>query len=72
MSIQDDEQDQIYVVVINHEEQYALWPDYADAPNGWSVVFGPNPKQACLDYVNEHWTDMRPKSLRDAMAAAGH
>ncbi|WP_045739227.1 MbtH family NRPS accessory protein [Xanthomonas sp. MUS 060] len=72
MSIQDDEQDQNYVVVINHEEQYALWSDDADVPNGWTVVFGPNPKQVCLDYVNQHWTDMRPKSLRDAMAAVGH
>ncbi|WP_272944138.1 MbtH family NRPS accessory protein [Xanthomonas maliensis] len=49
-----------------------MWPDYAEVPNGWTVVFESHPKQACLDYVNEHWTDMRPKSLRDAMAAAGH
>ena len=69
MADRDDVQDEMYVVVLNHEEQYALWPDYAAVPAGWTVVFGPDKKPPCLDYVKENWTDMRPKSLRDAEAA---
>ncbi len=69
MADRDDVQDEMYVVVLNHEEQYALWPDYAAVPAGWTVVFGPDKKPPCLEYVKENWTDMRPKSLRDAEAA---
>jgi uncharacterized protein YbdZ (MbtH family) len=53
-------------VLVNDENQHSLWPDFAEIPAGWRPVFGPSPKQACLDYVNEHWTDMRPQSLIDA------
>jgi MbtH protein len=55
-----------YVVLINHEEQYSLWPDFIAKPAGWTVVFPANTRKACLDYVNEHWTDMRPRSLVEA------
>ena len=70
MSAQDSDQDTIHVVVINHEEQYALWAEHLPVPAGWTVTFGPEKKSACLEYVKQTWTDMRPKSLRDAMAAA--
>ncbi|MET3498351.1 MbtH family protein [Variovorax boronicumulans] len=70
MANQDDDQDQRYVVVINHEEQYSLWPDYSPVPQGWTVVFGPDTKSPCLEYVKANWTDMRPKSLRES--DAGH
>ena len=70
MSAHDD-QDDLFVIVINHEEQYALWAEHLPVPAGWTQVFGPEKKPACLDYVNKHWTDMRPKSLREAMAAQG-
>ena len=43
------------------------WPAFAEVPAGWKVVHGKDTRQACLDYVNENWTDMRPKSLADAM-----
>lgn len=72
MADRDDDQEDLYVVVINHEEQYALWPDYSAVPNGWTVVFGPDKKPLCLEYVKENWTDMRPKSLREAEAAQTH
>ncbi len=59
-----------FIVVINHEEQYAIWPDYKAIPGGWKAVGKAGNKEECLNYINEHWTDMRPKSLRDAMQAS--
>lgn len=64
----DDENGQFYALV-NDEEQYSLWPAFADVPDGWRVAFGVAGRQECLDYVGEHWTDMRPRSLREAMDA---
>jgi MbtH protein len=64
----DESEDQTnYLVVINHEEQYSIWPDYKDIPNGWHSVGKSGPKKECLDYIAEVWTDMRPLSLRRAM-----
>ncbi|MFE5122845.1 MbtH family protein [Streptomyces sp. NPDC056669] len=56
-----------YLVLVNEEEQHSLWPAFAEVPAGWTVAYGEDDRQACLDYVNEHWTDMRPKSLITAM-----
>jgi len=55
-----------YQVVVNDEEQYSIWPSYRALPAGWRAA-GPKPasKQACLDYIEAHWIDMRPRSLRD-------
>ena len=66
----------IYRVVVNHEEQYSIWPDYKEIPAGWRDVGKSGPKDECLAYIKEVWTDMRPLSLRkkmeaDAKAAAG-
>jgi MbtH protein len=72
MATASDDQDGSYVVVVNHENQHALWPDYSPVPNGWTVKFGPDKKPACLEYVKENWTDMRPKSLIEAEAARKH
>ena len=59
-----DDPDGVFLVVVNAEEQHALWPDFAPVPAGWSVVHGPAERQSCLDYVTEHWVDLRPASLR--------
>jgi MbtH protein len=64
----DDDNGSFYVLV-NDEEQHSLWPTFAAVPAGWRVVFGENTRAACLDYVEAAWTDLRPTSLRDAMAA---
>ncbi|MGY1900753.1 MbtH family protein [Nocardia gipuzkoensis] len=64
----DDDESEFYVLV-NDEEQFSLWPTFADVPAGWQVAFGASSRAACLEYVDQNWTDMRPKSLRDAMAA---
>ncbi|UYQ64830.1 MbtH family protein [Streptomyces peucetius] len=59
-----------YLVLVNEENQHSLWPVFAEVPAGWTVVYGEDSRQACLDHINENWTDMRPKSLAVAMDAA--
>ncbi len=63
-----DRDDVIFQVVINQEEQYSLWPDYKAIPAGWRAVGVSGLKQECLAYIEQHWTDMRPLSLRQKMA----
>ncbi|GAA2882587.1 mycobactin NRPS accessory protein MbtH [Pseudonocardia halophobica] len=64
-----DDAEGTFRVLANDEEQHSLWPDFAEIPAGWRSVFGPDGRDACLAYVEEHWTDLRPRSLRDAMGA---
>ncbi|MDG4667569.1 MbtH family protein [Mycobacterium sp. 236(2023)] len=63
-----DDENATFFVLVNDEEQYSLWPVFADVPAGWRVAFGESARAACLTYVEEQWTDMRPRSLREAMA----
>ncbi|MBB3120914.1 MbtH family protein [Pseudoduganella violacea] len=64
-----DREDEIFVVLVNHEEQYSIWPQWKAVPGGWRAVEGVSGnKKAVLEYVERTWTDMRPKSLRDWMA----
>jgi len=58
----------IYNVVMNHEEQYSIWPAERENPLGWTSVGKTGPKAECLAYIKEVWTDMRPLSLRKRMA----
>lgn len=58
-----------YVVLSNDEEQYSLWPATMEVPGGWTVVHSADTRQACLEYVEQNWTDMRPKTLREASRA---
>jgi MbtH protein len=68
MSWEDEEDDNtIYKVVINHEEQYSIWPAEKENPLGWNDVGKSGTKAECLDYIKEVWTDMRPLSLRKKM-----
>ncbi|MCM3303079.1 MbtH family protein [Streptomyces pseudogriseolus] len=64
-----DDEDGRFHVVVNDEEQHSLWPVFAEVPAGWRVVFGEASRAECLEYVERNWTDLRPKSLREAMAA---
>jgi len=57
----------IYKVVINHEEQYSIWPADRENPLGWVDVGKSGLKPECLAYIKEIWTDMRPLSLRKKM-----
>src|SRR5687768_2524283 len=56
-----------YKVVMNHEEQYSIWPSYKEIPLGWKDVGKSGLKPECLAYINEVWTDMRPLGLRKKM-----
>ena len=56
-----------YRVVVNHEEQYSIWPADRENPLGWADAGKSGPKAECLAYIKEVWTDMRPLSLRRKM-----
>lgn len=62
-----DDQNGRFHVVVNDEEQHSLWPTFAEIPAGWRSVLGPAGRQECLEYVEQNWTDMRPRSLQVAM-----
>ena len=67
---QNDSDTTPYQVLVNHEEQYSLWPAGKDIPAGWRAAGRQGSKDDCLRYVDEAWTDMRPLSLRKAMDSA--
>jgi MbtH protein len=54
------------VVLVNEQGQHSLWPVFAAVPAGWTVIHKEDTRQACLDFVNKNWIDMRPKSLIEA------
>ena len=59
----DDETGEFFVLC-NDEGQHSLWPSFAAVPAGWNRMFGVATRHACIDYINENWTDIRPASLR--------
>ncbi|MEW5251587.1 MbtH family protein [Microbulbifer sp. 2201CG32-9] len=63
----DEDEDRIYKVVLNHEEQYSIWPADRENALGWRDAGKEGKKSECLDYIEEVWTDMRPLSLRKHM-----
>ncbi|SFW33680.1 MbtH family NRPS accessory protein [Nitrosovibrio sp. Nv17] len=62
-----DREDGTFRVLINHEEQYSIWPDWKAIPAGWTDTGILADKQTCLDHIDKVWTDMRPLSLRRFM-----
>lgn len=67
-SIFDDER-AVFEVVVNHEEQYSIWPADREIPAGWRAAGKQGTKAECLAHINEVWTDMRPLSLRQKMGS---
>ena len=65
-----DDPDGTFLVLANDEGQHSLWPANASVPAGWTVLHGPDDREQCLTYVDEHWTDMRPLSLVASLDAA--
>lgn len=65
--MEEREDTTIYKVVVNHEEQYSIWPANRENALGWNDVGKSGLRQECLDYIREIWTDMRPLSLRKKM-----
>ncbi|MGN8273584.1 MbtH family protein [Pseudomonas sp. SMV71] len=66
-----DSPDTRFLVVVNEQEQYSIWPDYRSVPDGWRALDVKGSKQECLDHIEKVWTDMRPLSLRQAMQEQG-
>lgn len=62
-----EDPDGTFLVLVNDEGQHSLWPSFAEVPAGWTVAKDEDTRQACLDYIDENWTDMRPNSLIEAM-----
>lgn len=52
-----------YLVLVNDEGQYSLWPSFAEVPAGWTIALEETDRQSALDFVEKEWTDMRPNSL---------
>ncbi|HEV8703216.1 MAG TPA: MbtH family protein [Candidatus Polarisedimenticolia bacterium] len=63
----DEKDEDLYRVVVNHEEQYSIWPLEKENAPGWRDAGKTGTKPECLAYIKEVWTDMRPKSLRERM-----
>jgi MbtH protein len=61
-----DDNEGVFYVLVNAEGQHSLWPRFAPVPAGWEIVHGEDSRDACLDYIETHWTDMRPNSLIEA------
>jgi MbtH protein len=70
MSQDEREDNTIYKVVVNHEDQYSIWPADRENALGWNDAGKSGPKAECLAYIKEVWTDMRPLSLRKKMEEA--
>jgi len=62
-----EDEDGEYLVIVNDERQHSLWPGFREIPSGWTAVGPRGNRRQCLDWIDENWTDMRPKSLADAM-----
>lgn len=58
-----EDDDITYRVLVNDDGQYCIWPDFVDVPAGWTTVHGPGSRRSAVEYVEEHWTDMRPSSV---------
>lgn len=71
MSNPFEDENATYRVLVNDEGQYSLWPSFSEIPGGWQVVLEEESRQACLRYVEDNWTDMRPRSLARAMERDG-
>jgi MbtH protein len=72
MSNDEREDTTIYRVVMNHDEQYSIWPADRQLPLGWNDAGKTGTKAECLAYIQEVWTDMRPLSLRKKMQEMGY
>ncbi|GAB3948809.1 MbtH family protein [Streptomyces sparsus] len=64
-----DDEDGTFHVLVNDERQHSLWPAFVEVPAGWDVAVSDSTRQACLAYIEENWTDIRPASLAATDAA---
>jgi uncharacterized protein YbdZ (MbtH family) len=64
-----DAEDDEFMVLVNGDIQYSLWPGFKDVPLGWKAIGPKGRRQECLQWIEENWTDMRPRSLVLAIEA---
>lgn len=57
-----------YLVIVNHEEMYSIWPAFREIPEGWKVTGPKGGRQLCVGWIEANWTDMRPRKLRSTRA----
>ena len=62
-----EDENGVYHVLVNEEGQHSLWPSFIKVPEGWTIVHELDNRAACLEFINQHWTDMRPNSLIASM-----
>lgn len=65
-----DREDGVFLVLVNEQGQHSLWPSFAPVPDGWEKVFGEDTRNACIDYIQTHWQDLRQLSLTKEPALA--
>ncbi|MFN3092668.1 MbtH family protein [Bacillus pumilus] len=65
-----DREDGVFLVLVNEQGQHSLWPSFAPVPDGWEKVFGEDTRNACIDYIQTHWQDLRLLSLTKEPALA--
>lgn len=65
-----DDPDGTFLVLVNDEEQYSLWPQALEVPAGWSISHDADTRQGCLEFIEANWTDLRPRSARRESAGA--
>jgi MbtH protein len=58
-----EDENATYHVLINDEGQHSLWPSFKEVPKGWTIIHRSDGRAACLEFINQHWTDMRPTTL---------
>lgn len=58
-----------FLVVANDEYQHSIWPTFVDVPAGWRIVHDEDTRDGCLEYVERNWPDIRPRSVRERLAA---
>lgn len=66
-----DDSEANFRVLTNDDEQHSLWPAFADVPAGWRVVYGGADREACLNFIEQNWIDIRPRTLRETLARRG-
>ncbi|MEU5053758.1 MbtH family protein [Streptomyces sp. NPDC021096] len=71
MSNPFDDPDGRFFVLVNDEGQHSLWPSFVQVPDGWRIALEETSRQACVDYIEENWDDMRPNSLKLESETAG-
>lgn len=65
-----ENEDALFHVLCNSEQQFSLWPVFAELPAGWEQRYGPASRAECVEFVERNWTDIRPRSVRERAAVS--